>query len=188
MKISKILSLLLLISCSTPYQPKGALGGYSSEKIGANTYMVEFKGNQHTSTLKTFEYLERRCAEITIENGYDYFIVYEDSSYVIKTIIENKPGIDEMLAAQRSNNNILIEEQVLGEHPVHTYLLLDENPVRTYIGDRNSKIARTFNKHLANNVASEVNGVFKILLTNDVIENYTEYYHPAKEILEKYSK
>ena len=71
MRAILVLLVLLVISCSTPYQPKGALGGYSSEKIGANTYRVEFKGNQHTNTLKTFEYLERRCAEITNENGYE---------------------------------------------------------------------------------------------------------------------
>ena len=171
-----IILILSLIGCSTPYQPKGALGGYSSEKIGKNTYRVEFIGNQHTKTVEVFENLERRCAEIAIENGYDFFIIYEDSSYINETIVKDEPGIDELLEAQRSDKYLLTEEQTI-----------DENPTQT-LRDEKTKIARTYRSGVGENKATDVIGVYKILLANDIIENYKEFYHPAKEIIEKYNK
>ncbi len=171
-----IVLILVLISCSTPYQPKGVLGGYSSEKIGKNVYRVEFIGNQHTETGTIFDYLERRCAEIAIENGYDFFIIYEDSSYVNETIIKDEPGIDELLEAQRSDKYLLTEEQTI-----------DENPTQT-LRDEKTKIARTYRSSVGENRATDVIGVYKIMLVNDIIENYKEFYHPAKEIIEKYNK
>ncbi len=65
--------VILVYNCSTPYQPKGALGGYSSNQLKANNYKVSFKGNQHTSAEMVFDYLLRRCAEITIEEKGNYF-------------------------------------------------------------------------------------------------------------------
>ena len=65
-----IISILLIFNCSTPYQPYGALGGYKSNELDENTYRVLFKGNQHTKAETVYNYLERRCAEITIDEGY----------------------------------------------------------------------------------------------------------------------
>ena len=86
MKFLKLFTLFLififLTNCSTPYQPKGALGGYSEERILENLYRVEFAGNQHSKPEKIQNYLMYRCAELTQEMGYDYFaIVSEERHY-----------------------------------------------------------------------------------------------------------
>lgn len=181
MRTNVILSVLFLISCSTPYQPIGALGGYSSSKIGANTFQVEFKGNQHTNTLKTFEYLERRCAEITIENGYEYFIVYEDNSYVKEDIYKLEADPDNQIDAFQSP--IRIDNYLLDREPD-----INRERIEVMLMDKHSKIARTYGSGVGENRATDVTGVYKIMLVNDVIEEYSDYYHPAKEILEKYNK
>jgi len=73
--------LLLLINCSTPYQPKGSLGGYSEEKILTNMYRVEFEGNQHSKPEKIQNYLMYRCAALTQEKGFEYFTILSEERH-----------------------------------------------------------------------------------------------------------
>ena len=75
------LFLIFLANCSTPYQPKGALGGYSEEKILANMYKVEFEGNQHSKPEIIQNYLMYRCAELTQEMGYEYFTIISEERH-----------------------------------------------------------------------------------------------------------
>jgi len=179
MKTSVLLLLIILISCSTPYQPQNALGGYSSYKIEENTFRVQFKGNQHTKAEKVFEYLERRCAEITIKNGYDYFMVVEDSSHINKAEFENKATLDEQLEEFQDperNDNYLLDRK-----PVIT-----RDKIKVILRDRHLKIPRTYSYYFIDNQATDVVGVFKIILADEIIENLKEYYHHAAKILEKY--
>ena len=66
---------LTLSSCATPYQPSGFRGGYSDFQVDANTFRVEFEGNGYTSDKYTSLYLLYRCAELTTQQGYDYFVI-----------------------------------------------------------------------------------------------------------------
>ena len=75
------LLIFFLVNCSTPYQPKGMLGGYTEEKIMTNMYKVEFKGNQHTKPELTQKYLLYRCAELTQENGFKYFAIVSEERH-----------------------------------------------------------------------------------------------------------
>ena len=166
--------VFLFYGCSTPYQPYGALGGYRSTQLGENTYKVIFKGNQHTKTETVYNYLIRRCAEITIDEGYKYFIVYEDSSYVDKTVFKDEPELDEKMQAQRKDNYLLDKQPVL-----------DTNPRRT-LSDQKTKINRTYHEGTTNNVSTYVVGVFKIQLAKVRNRGFEEHYLSASQILEKY--
>lgn len=96
MRNNKILlilfSLVIIYSCSTPYQPKNMLGGYSEEKILDNLYRVEFKGNQHSKPGKIQNYLMYRCAELTQEMGYDYFAIVSEERHFDETSIRPTRG------------------------------------------------------------------------------------------------
>ncbi|MFC1565671.1 hypothetical protein ACFL4B_01850 [Candidatus Neomarinimicrobiota bacterium] len=85
MKYLKLFILFLIViflaNCSTPYQPKGALGGYSEEKILDNLYRVEFEGNQHSKLEKIQNYLMYRSAELTKEKGFDYFVIVSEERH-----------------------------------------------------------------------------------------------------------
>lgn len=81
-KILPILfSFVFIFSCSTPYQPKSMLGGYSEVKILDNLYRVQFEGNQHSKPEKIQNYLMYRCAELTQEMGYDYFAIVSEERH-----------------------------------------------------------------------------------------------------------
>jgi hypothetical protein len=72
-----ILLCLLLSSCATPtpYKAQWLTGGYSDIRYDKNTVKVSFRGNGYTSRETVEDYLLYRCAEITVERGYDYFVV-----------------------------------------------------------------------------------------------------------------
>ncbi|MEM8920957.1 MAG: hypothetical protein AAGB25_06280 [Pseudomonadota bacterium] len=62
---------------STPYQPALADGakGYSETQIETDRVMVAFKGNSLTDRETVETYLLFRAAEVTLERGYDYFVI-----------------------------------------------------------------------------------------------------------------
>lgn len=74
-----------LSSCSspTPYKESGNSGpGYRDQKLDDNHYRVGFKGNESTSRETVENYLLYRAAELTLQNGYDHFIVTESTTDV----------------------------------------------------------------------------------------------------------
>lgn len=73
---------LALASCmtATPYQPassstSAARGGYSDTQIESNRFRVTFSGNTLTSRETVERYLLYRAAELTVQNGFDYFVL-----------------------------------------------------------------------------------------------------------------
>jgi hypothetical protein len=70
---------LLLAACvtATPYQPRtGASGyGYSDQRIEPNRFRLTFRGNSATDREQVENYLLYRAAELTLQNGYDYFVI-----------------------------------------------------------------------------------------------------------------
>ncbi len=68
-----------VVACSsmpTPYQPAlGSRWGYEENQIETNRFRVSFGGNSLTDRETVETYLLYRSAELTVEQGYDYFEV-----------------------------------------------------------------------------------------------------------------
>ena len=68
---------LALSACATatPYGPAGVDSryGYSEQRVDADRYRVSFAGNSVTSREQVEMALLLRAAEVTAENGYDWF-------------------------------------------------------------------------------------------------------------------
>lgn len=68
-------------SSGTPYQPLSAsseiAGGYSDTKLSEGRYRVVFAGNRLTSRETVESYLLFRAAELTLAEGYDWFVVVD---------------------------------------------------------------------------------------------------------------
>ncbi len=68
---------LALSACATatPYGPAGVDSryGYSDQRVDADRYRVSFAGNSVTSREQVEMALLLRAAEVTAENGYDWF-------------------------------------------------------------------------------------------------------------------
>lgn len=72
-----LLFLMLVASlagCATGhYTPLGEAGDDVVEQLKENVYRVEYRTNAFTSQDQLDAYLRRRCAELTLREGYDYF-------------------------------------------------------------------------------------------------------------------
>lgn len=89
---------MLLTSCMTPtpYQPEvrgqRIHGGYSEEHLGDNRYRVTFDGNTLRSRERVEGYLLYRAAELTAQNGFDWFrIVDRETERDRRTYVEPSP-------------------------------------------------------------------------------------------------
>jgi hypothetical protein len=78
---------LMLGACasSTPYMPMNGHYGYSEQRIEDNRYRVVFNGNSATPRETVENFLLYRAAELTIESGYDHFLVIERDVDVERT-------------------------------------------------------------------------------------------------------
>lgn len=74
-KLATLALVLALAACAgqTPYQPRGSEGGYSEQQVEANRFRVTFAGNTATPREVVENYLLYRAAELTVEQGYDWF-------------------------------------------------------------------------------------------------------------------
>jgi hypothetical protein len=90
------IGLLFLASCATKYAP--ATGsfwdghtGYSEIPFDSTTYQVTFCGNNNTSDEVVNRYALYRCAELTSQRGFDYFVILNDNDVaaITKTVNHN---------------------------------------------------------------------------------------------------
>jgi hypothetical protein len=77
MKASKSLTLLALAicGCATPYGPHQLTGGYSEVRIQNDIYRIVFDGNGFIHQSAVDYYALVRAAELTIQQGRNYFRV-----------------------------------------------------------------------------------------------------------------
>ncbi len=76
-------SALALASCATPtpYQPATGSGsyrtGYWDQQVENDRFRVTFAGNSLTSRETVERYLLYRAAELTLQNGFDHFVLVD---------------------------------------------------------------------------------------------------------------
>lgn len=67
---------IVFSGCVTKYGPSTTFrGGFSDIQIDDNTYRVNFRGNEDTPLDTVETYMLYRCAELTADLGYDYFVI-----------------------------------------------------------------------------------------------------------------
>lgn len=68
---------LVITACvgPTPYQPRDRGYGYAEQKLESNRFRVSFSGNSATPRETVENYLLYRAAELTLAQGFDYFVL-----------------------------------------------------------------------------------------------------------------
>ena len=90
-------STLMVAGCATEttYRPATGSGfsrtGYSDRQIEPGRFLVSFAGNSVTSRDTVEKYLFFRSAELTLQNGYDYFVM-ADRDTNLRTRTYTTPG------------------------------------------------------------------------------------------------
>jgi len=81
MKYLLILLFGAIVTSCTAYQPSGITGGYTEIKLAQNVYRVSFSGNGYTSPVRANDFALLRSAELTLENGFNYFVIVDADKY-----------------------------------------------------------------------------------------------------------
>ena len=63
----------LIFSGCTSYRPAGFGGGYSDLMIAPDTALVKFQGSDLSSPQRVAQLLLKRCADLTLQQGFRYF-------------------------------------------------------------------------------------------------------------------
>ena len=70
-----VLLMLVLSGCATPYGKYGIAGGYTDARIDENTFSISVDNNGFTTQQTTSMHALFRAAELTVENGFDHFVI-----------------------------------------------------------------------------------------------------------------
>jgi hypothetical protein len=81
---------IILVGCATSYQKRGLTGGFSDTQLGENIFQVSFKGNAYTSRERASDFTLLRSAELSLENGFKYFVIVDSEKYT-KTSTHTTP-------------------------------------------------------------------------------------------------
>ena len=79
-KLAAVLMVATLSACATPYGKYGLLGGFTDSRLDENTFSISVDTNGLTSQQTTSMHAFYRAAEITVENGFDYFAIVSDAN------------------------------------------------------------------------------------------------------------
>ena len=80
---------------ATPYQPATASSssdGYSDQQIEGDRFQVSFRGNSLTARETVERYLLFRAAELTVQRGFDHFILVSKDTETQSTTYRS-PGL-----------------------------------------------------------------------------------------------
>lgn len=68
---------VFLSGCATTYHKQTWTDGYSDMKLQDDVFKVSFKGNAYCGKGRTENFAMLRCAEVALNNGYNYFVIVE---------------------------------------------------------------------------------------------------------------
>ena len=74
-KIVAVFMVAVLSACATPYGKYGIAGGYTDTRIDENTFSISVDTNGFTDQQTTSMHALYRAAELTVENGFDFFVI-----------------------------------------------------------------------------------------------------------------
>ena len=77
---SMLACVLAGCATATPYQPMQNGAGYADQQLESNRYRVSFDGNSSTPKETVENYVLYRAAELTLDKGYDYFVLSSTST------------------------------------------------------------------------------------------------------------
>lgn len=87
--------MMLLGGCaSQPDYREASKGGfgYSESKLSDTQYRIHFKA-RGSDKAKAMDYAMLRAAEVTLENGYDWFVVNDRETLVDKESVQSSPQV-----------------------------------------------------------------------------------------------
>ena len=89
--IPLVLLLLLLSACAKPLLPDNYSEQISSTQLDTNTFQISYSGSTSSADEKTLDLALLRSAEVTLSNGFNYFIIVDSSDSDASTLKVDDP-------------------------------------------------------------------------------------------------
>ena len=74
-RLMLLTTVVALSGCATGYHATGSTGGFEETRLNQTTFQVRFSANAYTESARVSQFLLRRCAEITLEQGHRFFLL-----------------------------------------------------------------------------------------------------------------
>lgn len=71
------LSVALVCSCATRYQPAAASGGFSEAQIAADRFLIGFQGNGSSTLEQVYDFAMLHAAEVAHAHGFTCFAILD---------------------------------------------------------------------------------------------------------------
>ncbi|MGZ3606626.1 MAG: CC0125/CC1285 family lipoprotein [Syntrophales bacterium] len=150
MKVNRVLMIMaitfLMMSCAYPPTGYWKLGvgdpytGYSETQIQKDMFQVSYKCNDATTYDAMKGLLAYRCAEITLQNGYDYFIVIEEKDITTEDYWGTVPGgrrrYDAPLQTVNAPGATVLIKLKGGKKPEEDVKAFDAREILTHVGPK----------------------------------------------------
>jgi hypothetical protein len=136
-KLLLLLAFSIIIQgcmASMPQPSRGPVsdkGQFSETQFDENIFKVSYKNNGQVPFEKAADLTLRRCAELTLEKGYKYFVIIDADSYAANS--EMSADGQEYSAAEPSSTNIIV--------------CFEENPNLDFSYNANSIRKKDIRKH-----------------------------------------
>jgi hypothetical protein len=73
--------LLSLVSCATPYQQNGLLGGVEVTPLQPDTYRINARGNGFSSAARMQDFILLKAAELARGNHFTHFVILSENDW-----------------------------------------------------------------------------------------------------------
>ena len=147
-KVNHVLMIIvftfLMMSCApgpTGYWKLGVgdpYTGYSETQIQKDVFQVSYKCNDATTYDAMKGLLAYRCAEITLQNGYDYFVVIEEKDITTEDFWGMAPGgrrrYDASLQTVNAPGATVLIKLKHGKKPEENMKAFDAREILTHVG------------------------------------------------------
>lgn len=105
-------------------------GSHSETRLGENVFRVFFKGNEQAGKEQTNDFNMLRCAEVTMENGYGFFVVVSTENFSEVSSRSISARSKEKVVSYNDGPNV--------KHAVVTNIIPGETYCDTSFGDINT--------------------------------------------------
>lgn len=87
--VVSMIAFIFLSGCATGYQKQGLTGGFTETQLSENVWRVAFVGNGYTSREKAQDLAMLRSADLALGNGFRFFTLEDENSYVSSEVVTN---------------------------------------------------------------------------------------------------
>lgn len=94
------------VTQSTRYQSLAFTGGYSDTRLGEDMFDVSFQSNSYTKADKANDFCLLRCAELSDQNGYPFFVVISNKERGLTISTQGPFGVTSGTDKPSSHNTI----------------------------------------------------------------------------------